>query len=235
MSYPIDDSQRTWARVIGVSYFVALFIGIFAEFYVTGRVLVYENAVETARNIIEHERLVRLGTAANLIGMCIDVVLITGLYVVLRSVNRGIALLAISFRILETAFLMIAALTDFNVLRLLSGAGYLSVIESNQLASLARLSISAHADAYRIALLLFGLGSSLFGYLWLESRFIPRAFALWGIGASAITGAAALTLMVFPEFRDWLTVYVYAAPIFLFELTMGLWLMIKGLPSRETT
>jgi hypothetical protein len=92
--------------------------------------------------------------------------------------------------------------------------------------------VSAHGDAYRIALMLFGFGSPLFCYLWLKSRYIPKALAAWGILASSIIGVSAIALMLFPELKNVLTVYVYAVPIFLFELTMGLLLMIRGLPRR---
>ena len=90
----IDQSQRKAAKVVGFSYLFALPPAIFAEFYVLGRLLVYNNAVDTARNIMAHERLFRLGIASNLTVFAIDIVLITALYVVLKSVNQHLALLA---------------------------------------------------------------------------------------------------------------------------------------------
>ena len=90
----IDKSQRKAATVVGFSYLFALPPAIFSEFYVLGKLLVYNNAVETARNIMAHERLFRLGTASNLTVFAIDIVLITALYAVLKSVNRNLALLA---------------------------------------------------------------------------------------------------------------------------------------------
>src|SRR5689334_7889936 len=59
----IDESQRKAATVVGFCYLFALPPAVFAEFYVLGRLLVYNNAVDTARNIMAHERLFRLGTA----------------------------------------------------------------------------------------------------------------------------------------------------------------------------
>ena len=82
----IDESQRKAATVVGFSYLFALPPAIFSEFYVLGKLLVYNNAVDTARNIMAHERLFRLGTASNLIVFAIDIVLITALYTVLKSI-----------------------------------------------------------------------------------------------------------------------------------------------------
>src|SRR6202043_1125929 len=138
----IDESQRKAATVVGFSYLFALPPAIFAEFYVLGRLIVSNNAVDTAQNIMAHERLFRLGTASNLTVFALDVVLIIALYVVLMPVGRSLALLATGWGLIETATLVVVTLTDFNVLRTLSGADYLHAFEANQLQALARLSIS---------------------------------------------------------------------------------------------
>jgi Domain of unknown function (DUF4386) len=129
----IDESQRKAARVVGFAYLFALPPAIFSEFYVLGRLLVYNNAVDTAGNIMAHERLFRLGTASNLTVSAIDIVLITALYAVLKSVNRNLALLAAFWGLIETAVFVVTLLNDLEVLRLLSGADYLRVFEPDRL------------------------------------------------------------------------------------------------------
>jgi hypothetical protein len=223
-----DAIQRRWARVVGFSYVFALLPAIFAEFYVSGRLFVSDNAVATAQNIIAHERLFRLGIASNLLVFAADVLLVTALYVVLERVNRRLALLAVFFRLIETTILIVAVLNDFDVLRLLSGASYLTTINSDQLAGLARVSIGAHTSAYGIALILFGFGSPVFCYLWLKSGYIPKPLAVWGLLASVWIGICSFIFVVFPDLRQVITVGYYGGPIFLFELTIGLWLLIKG-------
>ena len=136
----IDKSQRKAAKVVGFSYLFALPPAIFAEFYVLGRLIVYNNAVDTARNILAHERLFRLGTASNLMVFAIDIVLITALYVVLKPVSRNLALLAAFWGLVETAIFVVTLLNDLEALRLLSsGADYLRVFEPDRLQALARL------------------------------------------------------------------------------------------------
>ena len=223
-----DAIQRRWARVVGFSYLFALAPAIFAEFYVLGRLIVSDNAIVTAQNIIAHERLFRLGIASNLLVFATDVVLVTALYVVLEQVNRRLALVATFFRLIETTILIVAVLNDFYVLRLLSGASYLTTVNSDELAALARVSIGAHGSAYSVALLLFGFGSSVFCYLWLRSGYIPKPLAVWGLIASAWIGICSFAFVVFPELTKVITVGYYGGPIFLFELTIGLWLLFKG-------
>ena len=222
-----DAIQRRWARVVGFSYLFALVPAIFAEFYVSGR-LVSDNAIATAQNIIAHERLFRLGIAGNLLVVATDVVLVTALYVVLERVNRRLALVATFFRLIETTILFVAALNDFYVLRLLSGASYLTAVSSDELAALARVSIGAHSSVYNVGLLIFGFGSPVFCYLWLRSGYIPKALAVWGLLASVWIGICAFAFVIFPELTKVISVGYYGGPIFLFELTIGFWLLFKS-------
>jgi len=132
------------------------------------------------------------------------------------------------FRLIETTILIVAVLNDFYVLRLLSGASYLTSVNSDELAALARVSIGAHSSAYGVALLLFGFGSPVFCYLWLKSGYIPKPLAAWGLLASAWIGICSFAFIVFPDLRQVITIGYYGGPIFLFELTIGLWLLIKS-------
>ncbi len=229
----IDESQRKAATLVGLFYLFAVPPAVFAEFYVRTRLIDFDNAAQTAENIMAHERLFRLGTASNLTVFALDVVLIIALYVVLMRVNRILALLATGWGLIETATLVVVTLSDFDVLRTLSGADYLHAFEANRLQALARLSVSAHADVYNVGLVLAGLRSTVFCFLWLKSRFIPRALALWGIVASVLMGACAFSFIIFPELSKLISVEIYGAPIFFFELTMGFWLLLKGLQPSE--
>ena len=224
----IEPSQRTAARVVGLTYLLALPPAIFAEFVVLGR-LVSSDAAETARNIVAHERLFRLGIASNLGVFALDVALIAALYVTLKPVHRGLALLAALWRMIETATLVGITLNDFTVLRLLSGVDYLHTFEPERLQALARLAISAHGSGYNVGLFFAGLGSTVFCCLWLKSGFIPKALAAWGVFASALLGACAFTFIVFPEVAKVVTVVYYGTPIFTFELATGLWLTLRGI------
>jgi hypothetical protein len=228
--HAIEPSQRTAARVVGLAYLLALPPAIFAEFVVFGR-LVSSDAAETARNIVAHERLFRLATASNLGVFALDVALIAALYVTLKPVHRGLALLAALWRMIETATLVEITLNDFTVLRLLSGVDYLHTFEPERLQALARLAINAHGAGYQVGLIFAGFGSTLFCWLWLQSGFIPKALAAWGVFASAFLGACAFTFIVFPELEKLVTVVYYGTPIFAFELATGLWLTLRGIRS----
>lgn len=227
---PIDDSQRKAARVVGFTYLFAMATAVFAEFYVRGTLIVADNAAETARNIMAHERLFRLGIASNLVTFAADVVLLTALYVVLKRVNQNLALLAAFWRLMETFVLAVSTLHDFDVLRVLSPSGYLQVFETERLQALARLSVGAHGSDYNVGLFFFGFGSTVFCYLWFKSGYVPKILAGWGVFSSILVGISAFALIAFPDAGKTVATGYYAAPIMIFEIAMGFWLLLKGLP-----
>jgi hypothetical protein len=231
----IEESQRKAATVAGAAYLFALPPAIFAEFYVRGHLVASHNAGLTAQNIIAHERLFRLGTASNLMVFAADVVLIVALYLVLERVNRGLALLATAWGLIETATLVGVLLTDLAALRIVTGAVGLGAFEPSQSQSLALLPLGAHGDTYNVGLVFAGLRSTAFCYLWLKSRLIPKALALWGVVASFLMGACAFAFIIWPELEKVVGVEVYGAPIFLFELITGIWLLVAGLRRSEAT
>jgi len=93
-TYIVGESQRKAAKVVGAVYLFD-FVAVFDEFYVRGRLIVDNNAAETAHNIIAHERLFRLGIAVDLVEMAALVALATALYVTLEGVNQHLALLGL--------------------------------------------------------------------------------------------------------------------------------------------
>ena len=226
-TYIVGESQRKAAKVVGAVYLFD-FVAVFDEFYVRGRLIVDNNAAETAHNIIAHERLFRLGIAVDLVEMAALVALATALYVTLEGVNQHLALLGLFWRLMEAAICVVMTLSSFDVLRVLSGAESVKVFEADRLQAMATIYLGAHGDGYNVAEMFLGLGSTVFAYLWFKSRFIPRALAAWGVFSSLLLATCTVAFIIFPRFDDLADPACYI-PIAIFELTMGFWLLIRGL------
>jgi hypothetical protein len=78
-----------------------------------------------------------------------------------------------------------------------------------------------------------GLRSSVFCYLWLKSNFVPKPLAAWGVFSSVLLATCTYAFIIFPELAKGVTVVYYGGPIFVFELTMGFWLLLKDLRQPE--
>jgi hypothetical protein len=223
----IEESQRRAAKVVGFTYLFAMITAIFG-FYVRVNLVVPGNAAETAHNIMASEQLFRLSIASDLATFVIDIALITALYVVLRPVNRNLALLAVFWRLMETAVLIVVTLNGLDVLRLLSGADDWQILGTNQLQALARLSLNAYGAGYNVGFVFLGLGSAVFSYLWFKSNYIPRALAVLGVFSSLLLSTCSFAFIISPILASTVG-QVYMAPLGVFEITMGFWLLFMKL------
>jgi hypothetical protein len=227
----IDESQRKAARVVGFTFLFAMMIVVVANYGINFRLIVPGNATDTARNIMAHETLFRINIAGNLIYVVNVVVLLSALYVILKPVNRNLALVAAFCRLVYALMWGVTALNMLGALRLLGDAAYLPVFEADQLHTLARLHISI--DAYYIGLPFWGLASTICSYLWFKSRYIPRALAALGVISSAWCVICAFAFIVSPHFETMVNAYWFDMPMVIFELALGFWLLFKGIqPSR---
>jgi hypothetical protein len=227
-----EVTQAQAARLAGAMYLIQMATGVFTELYARGSLIVAGDPTKTAHNIIQSERLFRIGVASDL-ATYIAVLLATwALYVLLRPVSRNLALLAVLFRLMELAIHFNVTLNSMTVLRLLSGDDYLRTIDQSQLYSLAQLALGAQGAGMNTGFILLGLGSAVFAYLLFKSRYIPRALAGWGVFASLLLAAYALVIIVLPEAGA-----LQMAPMFpmgIYEVTLGFWLLLRGARIKES-
>jgi len=227
-----EATRQFAARLVGFLYLFTNATAIFF-FYARGRVIATGDAAQTAKNIAASERLFRLAIVGELITVAGTVILVVALYAILRTIDRNVALLAAFWRLLENVVLAIIPLNAFVVLALLGGADYLRAFDAAQLQALAYVFLRAHGAGFRIGFLFLGLGSAAFAYLWFKSRYIPRLLAALGILASLQMAASEVAIMTFPALAS-VVGMAYMAPMGLFELTLGFWLLIKGVRTEQT-
>jgi hypothetical protein len=229
MPLSIDESQRRAARIAGFACLITMATVVSATFGIYGHLIVPGNPAATARNILAHERLFRINVVCDLIYGAGTGVLLTALYVILKPVSRGLALLAAFFRLVYALTWVATALNLFAALRLLSAADYLRVFEAGQLQALARLNLSANFDAYYVGLPFYGLASTVCSYLWFKSGYIPRALAAWGAISSVWCAACGFAFLIFPNFDKTVNAWWFDSPMASFELATSFWLLFKGL------
>ncbi len=218
-------------------YLVTMVTANFAEFYVRRQLIVPGDATLTAQNIAASAQLFRLGIISDLATLVCDVTLVAALYVVLKPINRNLALLAAFWRLVECSIAAASIVNELAALRLLGGASSLQTLNTEQLQVLVRLFISVDTAGSRVGALLFGLGSTMFCYLWFKSRYIPRALAAWGIFSSLVPTVIPLTTIVFAGLADIpLRRARTGIPIVIFEIIVGLWLLVKqARPASDVT
>ncbi len=221
-----EAAQSRAARLAGAMYLISMATAIFGESFIRGSLIVRGDATHTAQNIIGSERLFRIGIATDLATFTGVVVLIWALYVLLRPVDRNLALLAVLLRLVEVSIHYVSILFSLVALGFLNGADYLSTFDASQLHSLARVAISAQGAGLNLGFVLVGLGSAVFAYLLLRSGYVPKALAAWGVFSSLLLTTSAVLLIVFPALGP--VQLATMVPMGIYEVTLGFWLLLKG-------
>ena len=229
----IDNSQRIAARIAGVSGLLAVMIVVVGNYALLGPLVVPGNAVETARNILAHQTQVRVALTCFLTYGVTVVVLLSALYVILRPVDRLLALIGALFRFVFALLWLLTTLNLLGALRLVGNAPYLQAFEANHLQALARLQIAANFDDYYVGLPFFGLAATVCAYLWLRSGYIPKTLATFGLIASAWCVFCAFVFLIFPHFNEVVNDYWFDSPLAIFELVVSFWILFKGLKKGD--
>jgi hypothetical protein len=220
-----------YARIGGILYLLIIVVGALDQIFIRGSLIVPGDAVSTAKNILAAEPLWRIGIAGDILMHVCDIPLMLVLYVLLKPVNRNLALLAVLFNLVQTAVLAANKLNLLTPLFLLGNAQALKAFEPAQLDALSYLSIRAHDNGFGIGLIFFGFACLIYGYLLFRSGFFPRAIGVLIViaGLSYLTNS--FTLILAPDYAGKvLPVLVFAL---IGELSLGLWLLVKGVNVAE--
>jgi hypothetical protein len=225
----VDNSQRTAAKVAGWSGLLTVAIVVFGNFVLLSPLTVPGDAAATAQNIVAHQTQFRITVVCFLAYSLGVVVLLSALYIILKPVNPGLALVGALSRLVFALLWLLSTLNMLSALRILGSATYLQAFEPDRLQAMARLSLAANFDDYYVGLPFFGLAATIYAWLWLKSKYIPRGLALFGIISSAWCVICAFVYLIFPHFNKIVNDWLFDFPMALFELGLSFWLLFKGL------
>jgi hypothetical protein len=222
-----DTSPQAYARVGGLLYLIIIVAGVLGELFVRGRIVVSGDAAATASNIMASPLLWRIGIVGDLIMHACDVPLMVIFYVLLRPVNRTLALLALLFNLIQTAVLVANKLNLLMPLFLLGNADYLKAVEPRQLHTLSYLFIRLHGYGFSVGLIFFGFTALVLGYLIFKSSYLPRVLGVLMQIAGLCYLTNSFTLLLAPAVADRMFPLILLPP-FVAELSLCLWLLAKG-------
>jgi hypothetical protein len=239
-SSTVEESQQKAARAAGLAFLISFALLAYGEFGIRRSLLSGDPILglvdvgETGRNILEQPALFRLNIVL-ILSWCVGMtVVLAAFYVILRPIGRTIALVAAVSQALFVGAWALGAARLLETLRLLNGSGELRTFTNDQLQALASLPLSIFWDHYYIGLLFWAVSTTLFSYLWLKSRHIPRALAVFGIVSGALamlTALSAIAVIADPAFANdaspwWLSL---DAPLGVFQIALSVLLLVKPL------
>lgn len=230
MTNTSTNVKTNYTFIAGITYALIIIIATFPPLiFDLGSLLKAENAAD---NLVGQEGVFRMAIAVEFLMFVLVMVLSWALYVLLKPVNKNLALLGLIFRFGEALLGCVVIMFYLAILMLLSGAEYLQVFEPAQLQALARFFGKLGGGVgYHILLFIMGVGGVAYCYLFYTSQYIPRALSVWGmITYSTMMAYGFINIVVHNAPSE----LAYAmAPGALFELTIGLWLVFKGISVNQ--
>jgi hypothetical protein len=228
MPQPIrETSPLLKARIAGVLYLLTIMTGIFAQAFVSEKLVVSGDAVATAINILTHKIFYELGFTFYLIEMACQIAVTALFYDLLKPVNGSLSLVAAFLGLAGCVIKMVSRLFYIAPLLVLGGAHYLNVFDLKQLQALALLFLKVNDRGAGIALAFFGFYALLTGWLILRSTFLPRV-----LGVLSVVGGLGWLTFLYPPLGYRLFLYLAAFGI-LGAAALILWLLVFGVNEQR--
>ena len=217
------NTSRKNAIIVGILFITAT-VAILLSTGFTGYIL---DAPDYLSKISANENKIIIGALFQFIAAATSAGIAISLYPILRKYNEGLALGSVGFRLIEGVFYIVSALGLLSLLTLSQeyvkagspAASYFQILGSLMLAVRNWAGFVFGATA-------FSLGALMYYYVFYQSKLIPRWLSGWGLIGIVLLLSMTLLIM-FGEEPSGMTLLL-AVPIFLQEMVLAVWLIVKG-------
>ncbi len=224
------NSINKTARMAGLFYLLYIVTTILSEVLGRSKLIVLGDAAATAANMAASARLFRLSFVGDLVSAVLFFLAAWALYLLLKSVQPGIALALVLLNLAGTAVYVTNLLNQWAAMLLLGGADYLKVFQPEQLQALAMFFLTLHSNGSWISQIFFAAWLLPLGYLVYKSGFVPRILGMVIMVPFVGWLATFFQFFLFPGIQA-LTSVTYPLGL-LSELGLTLWLLIMGVKER---
>ncbi|MEO1252299.1 MAG: DUF4386 domain-containing protein [Pseudomonadota bacterium] len=216
------------ARVAGFSYIMYSAAGMYITF---GPVPAFSPFANGDAPSAELEFLFRTGFAAETLLYTFVGVSAAAMYVVLRVVSPGAAIIGAFCRLVEAAMGATFIILKYAAFAAITNRDLLTEFSDTERGALMAFFAHVHGAAIFFLLIPMAVGGVLFFALFFRSRFIPRWLSVWGMLTYAIIGCVAASVLLFPDVRN--SIMLFFLPGALFEGVVALWLLFAGINTRH--
>jgi len=214
--------DKNTPKLLGAAFLLQAIASLVSGLILLQPLIVPGNIIDIMTNISNNALQMRASIVVEMITAIGIVILGVLLFVTLKKISMKISLVALGLYIIEAGILAASRIPAFSLLRISQE----SVIAGHPtyLQTLGNLFYESQSFGYNLHMLAFALGATLFYYLFFKSGFLPRVLSLWGLIAAPL----ALIGILFSLFGYNVPIVVFL-PNLPFEITMGIWLMVKGI------
>lgn len=217
-------TRTTSARIAGFTLFFYIAVGIL-QMVLMNRATNAEGTAATLARVAGHATDVRVSVLLVLLECFSALVLGVAFYGITRDEGPELAMFALVCRVCEGVLGAIGIPRTLGLLSLAT-TGAPEAGTANALGAY----LLMPGPPAPIGAIFWAVGSAIFSYLLLRGRIVPRWIAWLGVLSSALL-AAGLPLQLVGVLNGLPAAYMWL-PALVFELALGPWLIIRGVPPR---
>jgi hypothetical protein len=210
---------RTTARTVGVIYLAGMVVGV------GGNILIQSilGAPDHLAALPASSMLVAIGAVLWLVAVAGDAAHGILMFPVLRRHSERIAFGYFGARIMDAIFVAVMALLILFQIPLASEYLRAGATDTSSLQALSAVFMQAQLYAYHFGMITLGLAGLMLCSLFYRARLVPRPLAVWGlVGYATLLCGSVLEVLGF-NLR-----VIHTIPGGLWELFIGVWLIVKG-------
>ena len=218
-----DNSTQKTARVAGILFLLSLLVPVLNWGLILSKFT--SPGSDTSLNILNDELLFRLNIVIGIFSAIVILTLNIYLYRLLCAVNRSLALVAFSLKMIEAILSATLFLGHFIALLVLKGDP--QNIEAHKIINHL---VENYISFTAVSGIFFGLSMLIYSYLFLKSGYIHLTVVLLGVVSYSLVIIYDFLAILFPCFTGILSIQILSSvPVSLFQITIGLLLSIKGI------
>ena len=220
-------TQRAEAKLAGYTYLAYIVFAMLAA-VLSGKTTAGADTSHMLSTLRSTMAIAQLTVLLDLLQIVCAVVLAVSLYRLTRTVDATLALLAVVFRFGEGLLGFVPLLGKLELMKLATASNPLCASSGGCLAIAGEI-FNRPDDLF--GQFCFVLGGFLFAYLFLAGRLIPRWMAWTGvitIGLQLVCVPLYVATLLPGRVVNWLWF-----PILLYEVPLGLWLILRGFKRRR--
>lgn len=222
-----QPNPQTLARITGFALLASIVVGILSSVFIAKGIDINLSAdvLATAENMLEAEGRLRAKAYMGILMLCIQAVMIVGLYLLLRNTGQLLAGASLFIGVVAAVLSLLGSVFAMNAAEFASNAAY--NLSDDQL-MLASLQATSDYTSFHLGLVISSLSMAGFFYLFLRSKLIPKPIAGWGVFASLFVATSIVLRDFIPAIGHNVVTAAFMLSNLIALILLGAYLAFKG-------
>lgn len=225
MSAFTNQATHRISKFVGALFLLSLIIPICNWVFILSKFATPDGNI--ALEILNNELLFRIAIYIEIVTSLVVLALAYYLHMLLKPIDQNLSFAAFTSRLTECILTIVLAIGHF--------IGLL-VVKEKVGESIVIMDVMVGKYIFLTAFpgLFMGMGMLLFSYIFLKSGYISKKMAVFGIASYMLVIVYDSIMILFPDYAAIIIVQIIGAlPISIFQITIGLWLIFKGIDSNH--